>query len=208
MWTLQWSEKNNELLYLACYRELLAGRWFRSSISAIPAHTPLSHHVQPGFTVWKKKNDLCSLCWLINFRLTVLIPYHTHVGTYAIRFYISHDSSFWGPKSEKEFNSKKCLSAFSGWTNCKFSEDPWVASSHRWPLAVFSLGPLSGEPVILSWGGAVTITSILWRLHSANWRNNPCKPHHMIVEPGKSLRSNPPYFTGKESEVQKHPHSF
>lgn len=170
--------------------------------------TPPSLTTSNPVLLFEKKNDLCSLCWLINFRLTVLIPYHTHVGTYAIRFYISHDSSFWGPKSEKEFNSKKCLSAFSGWTNCKFSEDPWVASSHRWPLAVFSLGPLSGEPVILSWGGAVTITSILWRLHSANWKNNPCKPHHMIVEPGKSLRSNPPYFTGKESEVQRHPHSF
>ena len=201
VWEKQWTIILGVLQRAPCW-EVIS----QFSFSNTCPHPPLSP--RPTWFYCLKRNDLCSLCWLINFRLTLLIPYHAHVGTYAIRFYISHDSSFWGPKSEKEFTSKKGLSAVSGWTNCKFSEDPWVASSHRWPLAVFSLGPLSGEPAILSWGGAVTTTSILWRLHSGNWKNNPCKPHHMIVEPGKSLRSNPPYFTGEESEVQRCPHSF
>lgn len=108
-------------IILVVYRELLAVRCFLNSISAIPAHTPLprSNLVLP----FEKRNHLCSLCWLINFRFTVLIPYHAHVGTYVIHFCISHGSSFWGPKAEKEFNSTERLAAFSGRTNGRFSED-------------------------------------------------------------------------------------
>lgn len=176
-----------------------------------PHPSPCSPPCPTRFHHAREKKNLCSLCWLIKFRFTVLILYHAHTGNYEIRFYVSHGSSFWGPKSEKEFNTKKCLCFL------------WL---HKQELQWIPLGRIKSQVSswnLLSWpsvrgacrsysrGEAVTITPILWRPHSRNWENNPCKTHRMISEPGKTfeiLWSNPLCFTGEETEVQRDPHSY
>ena len=89
-----WSERNNALLYLACTESSLLGGDFKVQFQQYLPTPPFLTTSNRVLLFEKKKNDLCSLYWLINFRLTVLIPYHAHVGTYAIHFYISHDISF------------------------------------------------------------------------------------------------------------------
>ena len=202
-----WSERNNALLYLACTESSLLGGDFEVQFQQYLPTPPFLTTSNRVLLFEKKMTFVLCVGWLIlGWLFLSPITLMSVLMQYIFIYRMILPSEY--PNQKRNLIAKGCLFAFSGWTNCKFNEDPWVASSHRHRLAVFSLGLLSGEPVILSWGRAVTITSILWRLHSGNRKNNPCKPHHMILEPGKSLRSNPPYFTGEESEVRRCPRSF
>lgn len=117
-------------------------------VSARSAH---SSPAQPGFTVWggKKKNHLHPLCWLINFRFSVLIPYHAHVAisTYVIHFYISHGSSFEDRNQKKNWIAKSA-SAFSGWRD-------WLQVAWSPLVSLRPQEPVVSVPALCKGGGVL-----------------------------------------------------